>query len=94
MRIRFPRLRARSRQPELVCQQVVELVTDYLEGALAEADRRRFERHLAGCPHCTEYLAQIRVTIGLTHGLRSDELTPLMREHFVELYRRWSADDQ
>ena len=48
MRIRFPRLRARSRQPELVCQQVVELVTDYLEGALSEADRRRFERHLAG----------------------------------------------
>ena len=45
---------------DLVCQQAVELVTDYLEGTLSRAARRRFEAHLAGCPHCTEYLAQMR----------------------------------
>ncbi|MGH3250243.1 MAG: zf-HC2 domain-containing protein, partial [Trebonia sp.] len=49
--------RLRSRYRGLVCQEVVELVTDYLEGALSSADNRRFEAHLAGCPHCTEYLA-------------------------------------
>ena len=43
---------------DLVCQQAVELVTDYLEGTLSRAARRRFEAHLAGCPHCTEYLAR------------------------------------
>ena len=48
MRIRFPRWR-RSRQPELVCQQVVELVTDYLEDALSAEGRQWFERHLASC---------------------------------------------
>ena len=84
MRIRFPRLRARSRQPELVCQQVVELVTDYLEGALSAEDRRRFERHLVGCPHCTEYLAQMRETIRLAGRVAPEDLTPDMRTDLTE----------
>jgi anti-sigma factor RsiW len=92
MRIRFPRLRARSRQPELVCQQVVELVTDYLEGALADSDRQRFERHLAGCPHCTEYLAQMRETIRLAGRVGPEDLTPVMRTELTDLYRRWRAE--
>ena len=94
MRIWFPRLRARSRQPELVCQQVVELVTDYLENSLPVADRRRFERHLAGCPHCTEYLAQMRETIRLTGRLVPEDLTPQMQDEFVDLYRRWRSEQQ
>ena len=92
MRIRFPRLRARSRRPELVCQQVVELVTDYLEDSLSAEDRRRFEHHLAGCPHCTEYLAQMRETIRLAGRLTADDLTPGMRSDLTDLYRRWRAE--
>jgi len=92
MRIRFPRLRARSRQPELVCQQVVELVTDYLEDALSAEDRRRFERHLAGCPHCTGYLAQMRETIRLAGRVVPEDLTPVMRADLTDLYRRWRAE--
>ena len=93
MRIRFPRLRARSRQPELVCQQMVELVTDYLEGALPDPDRQRFERHLAGCPHCTEYLAQMRETIRLAGRVTLEDLTPGMRTDLTDVYRRWRAED-
>lgn len=78
---------------ELVCQEVVELVTDYLEGALTRGQRRRFERHLAGCEHCTEYLAQMRATIRLTGRLRITDLTPAMREDFVLLYRGWRGQD-
>jgi anti-sigma factor RsiW len=77
---------------DLVCQQVVELVTDYLEGALSGSARRRFERHLAGCPHCTEYLAQIRETIRLAGRLTPDDLTPQMRADLTDLYRRWRTD--
>jgi anti-sigma factor RsiW len=55
-------LRLRLRR-DLVCQQAVELVTDYLEDTLSRGDRRRFESHLAGCPHCTEYLAQMRIDL-------------------------------
>lgn len=86
------RLSLVSRRRDLVCQQAVELVTDYLEGALSRADRRRFEAHLADCPHCTEYLAQMRATIALTGRLTPDDLTPEMRSEFSALYRRWRPD--
>lgn len=87
------RLRIRLR-PDLVCQQAVELVTDYLEDALPRAERRRFEAHLAGCPHCTEYLAQMRETIRLAGIITPDDLTPQMRTEFVELFQRWHADQE
>ena len=74
---------------DLVCQQAVELVSDYLEGALRRSARRRFERHLVGCPHCTEYLAQMRETISLTGRLAPEDLTPQMRDDLTDLYRRW-----
>ena len=80
------------RPRDLVCQEVVELVTDYLDGALPAADRRRFERHLAGCPHCTEYLAQMRETIRLTGRLTPEDLSSEMRTDFTDLYRRWRAE--
>ena len=79
---------------DLVCRQAVELVTDYLEGTLSGRARRRFEAHLAGCPHCTEYLAQMRETIRLTGRLEPEDLTPQMRAEFTDLYRRWRAGQQ
>jgi anti-sigma factor RsiW len=88
----FPWLRFRRPVPGLVCQQVVELVTDYLEDALSPTDRRRFEEHLVGCPHCTEYLAQMRETIRLAGRLTSEDLTPAMRTDLTDLYRRWREE--
>jgi anti-sigma factor RsiW len=85
------RLRIRWRRQQLVCRQVVELVTDYLEDRLSRADRRRFDFHLAGCPHCTEYLAQLRATIALAGQLTPDDLTPVMRADMIGLYRSWQA---
>jgi anti-sigma factor RsiW len=85
------RLRLSARH-SLVCQQAVELVTDYLEGTLSRADRRRFEKHLALCPGCTEYLAQIRATIAITGRVTPDDLTEQMQAEFIEIYRRWQHD--
>ncbi len=82
----------RLRRRNIVCQQAVELVTDYLESALPAAGRRRFERHLAGCPHCTEYLAQMRETIRLAGRITTDDLTPGMRTDLTDVYRRWRAE--
>jgi anti-sigma factor RsiW len=76
----------------LVCQEMVELITDYLEDALPRSQRRRFEAHIEGCEHCTEYLEQMRVTIRLTGELRAQDLTPAMREDFAGLYRRWRSE--
>ena len=77
---------------ELVCQQVVELVSDYLEGALSRRDRRRFERHIRGCPNCTAYLEQMRVTIAETGRLTPEDLSPEARDEFTELFRTWRRD--
>ena len=77
---------------DLVCQQVVELVSEYLEGTLSRGERRRFERHLVGCPHCTEYLAQMRETIRLAGRLVPEDFSPAARDEFTELYRRWRED--
>ena len=63
------------RRKDLVCQQAVELVTDYLEGALSRRDRRRFEAHLRACPNCSAYLEQIRATIALAGAVEAEELT-------------------
>jgi Putative zinc-finger len=74
---------------ELVCQQVVELISDYIEGNLS----RRLRAHLDGCEHCSEYLVQMRATIRLTGRLRVEDLSPAMSEEFETIYRRWRAEE-
>jgi anti-sigma factor RsiW len=80
------------RRRAIVCRQAVELVTDYLEGALTPRDRARFERHLADCPHCTAYLEQMRATIRALGRIEAESLAPEMRDDLVALYRRWRED--
>jgi anti-sigma factor RsiW len=82
-------LRARA----IECRQVVELVTAYLEGTLSRTDRRRFEAHISQCPHCHEYLDQMRVTIALTGTVTSEDLEPQARDDLIALYRRWQSGD-
>ena len=77
---------------DLVCQQAVELVTEYLEGSLSRRQRRRFEAHLGRCPHCTEYLEQMRATIRLSGSLAPEDLTPEALGEFVALYRQWRSE--
>ena len=79
------------RRRDIVCQQAVEMVTDYLEGSLSRRDRRRFESHLRGCPNCSAYLEQIRITIELTGAIDPEELTPEAKQDLIDLYRRWRS---
>jgi len=85
-------MRLLQRRHDLVCQQVVELVSDYLEDALSRSDRKRFEAHLRNCPNCTNYLEQMRATIRATGALQPDDLSPDALQEFTELYRQWSAE--
>jgi anti-sigma factor RsiW len=62
------------------------------EGTLSGRDRRRFERHLRGCPNCSAYLEQIRATIRATGTIEADDLTPEARDDLTELYRRWRSE--
>ncbi len=80
------------RSKGIVCQQAVELVSDYLDGSLARRDRRRLEAHLRACKNRSEYLAQIRLTIKLTGRIEPDDLSPAAQVELIELYRRWRAE--
>ena len=71
------------------CQELVELVTDYLEGALSPADLRRFEEHLAACGKCSEYLAQLEATIRVTGTLTPDDLSPEAERELLDVFRSW-----
>jgi anti-sigma factor RsiW len=75
--------------PEMPCQELVEVITDYLEGALAETDRLRFEAHLAECDACRDYLEQFRQTIALVGRVEPEQLSPRMREELLAAFRDW-----
>ncbi|MGH8982397.1 MAG: anti-sigma factor family protein [Acidimicrobiia bacterium] len=79
-----------SRGDDLACRELVELVTDYLEGELSRRERARVRRHLRGCPHCTGYLEQIRLTIRLTGRLRVEDVEAMpagTREELLAAFR-------
>ena len=71
------------------CQELVELVTDYLEGALSLGDLRRFEEHIAVCDACTEYLRQLRETIRLVGAITPDDLSPEAEAELLEVFSGW-----
>jgi anti-sigma factor RsiW len=77
------------RRRAIVCRQAVALMTDYIEDTMSARDRARFEAHLAGCPHCSEYLAQMRVTINAVGHIEPDDLDPAALDELVTLYQEW-----
>lgn len=76
----------------LTCKELVELITDYLEGALPPEERARMDRHLSGCEGCTNYLEQMRQTIRMTGKLREESLTPEQQHDLMHLFRGWKKN--
>jgi anti-sigma factor RsiW len=76
---------------ELACQDIVELVTAYVERALAPADLERFEEHLVFCDGCTTYLEQMRTTIAATGRVELAALPGELEERLLEAFRGWRA---
>ena len=74
---------------ELSCREVVEILGDYLEGAMAPEDRLRLEEHLADCEGCDAYLEQLRVTIGLSGRLSEEPVPPEAMAPLLEAFRAW-----
>jgi anti-sigma factor RsiW len=74
---------------DITCRELVELVTDYLEGALPEANRARFEEHLAICEPCVAYVEQIRLTIAASGAISDEQLDPNAREELLAAFRDW-----
>lgn len=74
---------------ELSCKELVELITEYLEGTLRPPERARFEEHLKDCEGCRNYLGQMRQTIQTVGQLKSEALAPAAQQELVQLFRGW-----
>jgi anti-sigma factor RsiW len=74
---------------EMACKELVETITAYLDQTLADIDRQRLENHLAECPHCTEYVAQMRETIARLGTIDETSLSPGTREQLLNAFRDW-----
>lgn len=83
------RLGSRRAADALACQELVEIVTDYLEDALSPADRARFEEHIAGCGNCTAYLEQMRQTVAAVGRLREEDIPGPALEPMLVAFRTW-----
>ena len=76
---------------EMSCRELVEVITDYLEGTMRAADRARFEAHLEICPFCATYVDQVRQTIAVVGELREESIAPQARERLLAAFRDWRA---
>ena len=77
-------------QPEMACRELVDLVTDYLEGRLSPVDHARFEAHIADCEYCATYLEQMRQTIRTLGQVREESLSAEARDALTLAFRDWS----
>ena len=80
-----------STADEITCAELVQIITDHLEGTMQEAGRRRFEAHLLECPDCVNYLEQMRQTIAALGKLREESVAPDAREALLETFRGWRS---
>ena len=76
-------------ESDLTCQELVELVTDYLEEALPASERVRFEAHIVDCPYCDAYLDQMRRTILVVSTQREGPVTPEAEAELLRRFRAW-----
>lgn len=79
---------------DINCHQAVGLIGDYLEGKLPRRDRRRLERHLAGCDACDAYLEQMRVTIALTGSVGPDDLSVDALDALLDVFDNFQRENR
>lgn len=79
---------------ELACQDLVERVTDYLEGVLGPDETERVNRHLAGCDGCTAYVDQVRATVRASASLPPEVPSAQAEARLLDIYRTWAAERQ
>ena len=78
----------------MTCREVVDLVNDYLEGALTADEAARFERHLGTCDGCARYLEQMRITIEAVGRLGDGDVPPQTRDRLLTVFRSWKAGSE
>lgn len=75
------------------CNELVEVVTNYLEGALSQTDRARFDAHLVDCPYCVTYIEQMRATLAAIGEIPVETIATPARERLLSVFRDWKNSD-
>ena len=79
---------------DMTCTQIVELITEYLEGGLSSTDRERFEEHIGFCDWCLSYLDQMRQTIATVGRLRDEDLPEELEQSLLTAFRDWKPETE
>lgn len=79
----------RTSGDDLTCRELVEVITDFVEGAMSDTDRARFDRHLDECTGCRAVMSQFRSTIEVTGRLTEDQVSEAQLDAMREVFRRW-----
>jgi anti-sigma factor RsiW len=77
----------------VICREVLDLLTDYLEWALPAQRHAPVERHLAGCDGCARHLDQLRATIAALGALAEEQVAPGVRDRLLVAFRSWQHPD-
>jgi anti-sigma factor RsiW len=77
----------------ITCRQLVELVTEYVEGTLPDAARTRVDAHLAHCDGCGAYLEQMRMTLRVVGHLTAEDLDPRVERTLLDAFRAWKGGE-
>ncbi len=77
----------------LTCRDIVQLMTEYLEGTMPTEERLRFERHVAICPACRGFLAQMRETLRLSGDVTEESISPEVRAELLAAFRDWKPKE-
>jgi len=81
---------ATAHDDDLACQELVEIINEYLDGALPPDERERFEAHLEICEGCRRYLDQMRTTIRVLGTLTVESLDPIAKDQLLQFFRAWN----
>jgi anti-sigma factor RsiW len=81
-----------TNEPEMACRELVQLVTDYLEGRLSPVDRDRFEAHIADCEYCATYVEQMRQTIRTLGRIPEESLSDEARDALLTAFHSWHTE--
>jgi anti-sigma factor RsiW len=73
----------------MTCRELVQLVTEYLEDALPDQERARFEWHLRGCQKCIAHVAQLRHTVDALGTIREEDVPVEAQTALLGAFRRW-----
>jgi anti-sigma factor RsiW len=79
---------------EPTCQELAELITDYLEGLLAAEQHALFDLHISECPDCTLYVEQMRATILTAGRIHADDIPPAVRGELLAAFRGWAIGQE